>query len=282
MNATLKFARRAAGAIYRQINPSPELAAYRMLETLGAKTPRHTPGRVRVLDLDVEYADLQSFVPQFGEMFVNQGYSFRTSSPSPRILDCGSNVGLASLVFRRQYPGARITAYEADPDLCAMTKRNLERNGAGDVDVVHAALWTSNADVTFRAEGSDSGMVAGVAGAADLTAKSMTVPGLRLRDVLANDRIDLLKLDVEGAEGALLADCEPVLDRVNAIVMDLHEFDPRERQSPRVFDCLARSGFVYSLDDLLLQHWRPPVAAETSPFPTTPLVWTMTVRAWRQ
>jgi hypothetical protein len=63
--------------------------------------------------------------------------------------------------------------------------------------------------------------------------------------------------------------------------MDLHEFDPRERQSPRVFECLSRAGFLYSVDDLLLQHWRPPVASAESPFPNVPLVWSMTVRAWR-
>jgi FkbM family methyltransferase len=282
VNATLRFARRAAGAIYKQIHPSPELSACRMLETLAARTPRHTTGRVHVLGFDVEYADLQSFCPQFGEMFVHDSLAFQTSSSSPRILDCGSNVGLASLCFRRRYPAARITAYEADPALCAMTGRNLARNGASDIEVVHAALWTSTGDVAFRAEGSDSGMIEGLAGAADLDARAVTVPSLRLRDVLAAERIDLLKLDVEGAEGALLADCEPVLDRVGAIIMDLHEFDPRDRQSPRVFESLSRSGFVYSIDDMLLQHWRPPLSSDTSPFPKTPLVWTMTVRAWRQ
>jgi hypothetical protein len=123
-------------------------------------------------------------------------------------------------------------------------------------------------------------MIEGLAGAVD--AKAVTVPSLRLRDVLAADRVDLLKLDVEGAEGPLLADCEPVLDRVGAIIMDLHEFDPRDRQSARVFDSLTRAGFVYSLDDLLGQHWRPPVASPQAPFPGTPLVWTMTVRAWRE
>ena len=67
------------------------------------------------------------------------------------------------------------------------------------------------------------------------------MPSLRMRDVLARERIDLLKLDIEGAEDAVLADCEPVLDRVNAIVMDLHEFDPRDRQSSRVSQARATS-----------------------------------------
>ena len=279
MNSTLRFARRAAGAIYRQLNPSPEVAAWRRLDSLAGSVPRHTPGSIRVLDYNLEYADLLSFCPQFHEIFVERGLTFRATSTSPRILDCGSNIGAASLFFKREYPGARITAYEADPALCAMTKRNLARNGAGDVEVSQAALWTSTGQVTFRAEGSDSGMIDGLAGAVDATA--VTVPSLRMRDVLEADRIDMLKLDIEGAECAVLEDCEPVLDRVNAIVMDLHEFDPRNRQSPRVFECLTRAGFVYSIDDLQPQHWRRTVTAADSPFPKTPLVWTLTVRAWR-
>ena len=93
----------------------------------------------------------------------------------------------------------------------------------------NAALWTSAGRVTFRAEGTDSGMIDGLAGTVDGAA--VDVPSLRLRDILAAERIDLLKLDIEGAEDAVLADCEPVLDRVGAIVMDLHEFDPSVRQA---------------------------------------------------
>ena len=282
MNPTLKFMRRAASAIKRQLNPTPEFAAWQRADALAASVPRRTPGRIALLEYDIEYADLQSFCPQFHEIFVARGLEFRTENPSPRILDCGSNIGAASLFFKRRYPDARITAYEADPELCAVTRRNLERNGAADVDVVHAALWTANGDVSFLAEGSDSGMIgASVDAAPGIPTKIVTVPSLRLRDVLAQDRIDLLKLDIEGAEDAVLIDCEPVLDRVGAIVMDLHEFDPGNRRTPRVFECLSRAGFLYSVDDLLVQHWRPPVAAAESPFPHLPLVWTMTVRAWR-
>jgi len=279
VNSTLRFARRAAGAIYRQLNPSPEVAAWRRADALAGSVPRHTPGHIRMLEYHIEYADLLTFCPQFHDIFVQRTLEFSSPTSSPRILDCGSNIGAASLFFKRQYPAARITAYEADPALCAMTRRNLERNGAADVEVVHAALWTSTGSVTFRAEGSDAGMIDSLPGAVD--AKGITVPSLRLRDVIERDRIDFLKLDIEGAEGAVLKDCAPVLDRVHAIVMDLHEFDPRDRQSPRVFDCLSRSGFVYSVEGLLQHHWRPPLAGADAPFPGLPLVWSMTVRAWR-
>ncbi len=275
----ITFIRRAAGVVYRRLTPTPEMAAWRRADALTASVPRHTAGHIRMLDYDIEYADLLTFCPQWHDIFIARSLDFATMKPAPRILDCGSNLGTASLFYKRRYPSARITAYEADPALCAMTKRNLERNGASDVEVIHAALWTANGEVTFRAEGSDSGMIDGLAGVVD--AKSVTVPALRLREIIERDRIDLLKLDIEGAEDAVLADCEPVLDRVAAVIIDLHEFDPRDRQAPRVLERLSRCGFVYAVDELAPQPWRPPVGAPDSPFPGRPLIWTQTVRAWR-
>jgi FkbM family methyltransferase len=278
MSAT-KLIRRAAGAAYRQFFPTPEMAAWRHADQMAGTIPRHTAGSIRMLDYELQYADLLSFCPQWHDIFVQGALEFQAPSASPRILDCGANVGLASLFFKRRYPAARITAYEADPSLFAIARGNLSANGALDVEIVNAALWTSAGRVTFRAEGADSGMIDGLAGTVDGSA--VEVPSLRLHDVLSAERIDLLKLDIEGAEGAVLADCEPVLDRVAAIVMDLHEFDPCVRQAPRVLELLTRAGFVYAVDEFVPQPWRPPVSASSTPFPGKALVWSMTVRAWK-
>src|SRR4029077_799115 len=166
--------------------------------------------------------------------------------------------GVASLFFRRLYPQARITAFEADPALFTMLRTNLQANGAGDVETRQAALWTSTGTLTFQCEGSDSGMISTLPGAVD--GRATEVPSIRLRDVLDEGPVDLLKLDIEGAEGAVLADCEPVLHRVRAVVMDLHEFDPAVRQMPRVLELLTRSGFSYSIDEFVPLVWREPVS----------------------
>ena len=267
----------------RQLFPSPEVAAYRHAQECARAVPRFTPGSIRMLDYELQYADLLSFCPEWHDIFVDGALEYRADSAAPRILDCGGNVGLASLYFKRRFPAARITAYEADPALFKILRSNLDANRAADVEAVHAALWTSNGRVSFRAEGSDSGMIETLPGAVSGTA--VDVPSLRLRDVIANEpggSIDLLKLDIEGAEDAVLADCEPALARVSAIVMDLHEFDPSRRQAPRVLELLTRNGFTYAVDEFLPQPWRPPVSLPSTPFPGKALVWSMTVRAWRQ
>lgn len=280
MTGIYRRVRRKLGAIRRRFFERPEQAAWRRAWHQAEVTPRFTPGRIRMMDYDIRYSDLLSFCPQWEDIFVKRTLAFASVSAAPRILDCGANVGMASLFFHQAYPQARITAYEADPALFEILDANLKANGAADVETRHAALWTSTGALTFQCEGSDSGMIGSLPGAVD--GRATTVPSLRLRDVLDQGPVDLLKLDIEGAEDAVLADCEPVLHRVKAIVMDLHEFDPAVRQTPRVLELLARAGFSYAIDDFVPLTWREPVAGAGTPFPGRAMQWAMTVRAWRR
>jgi FkbM family methyltransferase len=279
MTGTYRRAIRKLGAIRRRVFERPEKAAWRSAWHQAEVTPRFTPGHIRMMNFDLRYSDLLTFCPQWDDIFVKRTLAFRSASPAPRILDCGANVGLASLFFRQLYPQARITAFEADPALFAILGANLTANGADSVEIRHVALWTSTGTLTFQCEGSDSGMISSLPGVVD--GRPTTVPSLRLRDVLDEGPVDLLKLDIEGAEDVVLADCEPVLHRVKALLMDLHEFDPSTRQAPRVFELLTRAGFNYSVDEFVPLPWREPRAGADTPFPGKAMQWAMTVRAWR-
>ena len=162
-----------------------------------------------------------------------------------------------------------------------MLDANLRANGAaavetrarGDLDV------DRHADLSVRGQRLGDDRIAAGRGR---RARRPTVPSLRLRDLLEEGPVDLLKLDIEGAEDVVLADCEPVLHRVKAIVMDLHEFDPAARQAPRVLERLTRAGFTYAIDDFVAAavaraERRPPIRR----FPARRMQWAMTVRAWR-
>jgi len=278
IRGTGRRALRKATAIRRQLFPSPEAAAWKQAWHLAELTPRFTPGTIRMLDYQLQYSDLLSFCVQWQDIFVKRSLDFQAVTASPRILDCGANVGLASLYFRRRYPRARITAYEADPQLAVLAGDNLRANGA-DAEVVHAALWTSNDQLTFRCEGSDSGMIESLPGAVD--GRTVIVRARRLRDLLEAEPIDLLKLDIEGAEDPVLADCEPALHRVRAMIMDLHEFDPANRRAPGVLERLTHAGFAYAVDEFVPLTWREPLSGAATPFPGKAMQWAMTVRAWR-
>ena len=51
----------------------------------------------------------------FNETFVNAQYYFESDNDWPTIIDCGSNIGMSVLFFKRLYPQSKIIAFEPDP-----------------------------------------------------------------------------------------------------------------------------------------------------------------------
>jgi FkbM family methyltransferase len=268
-----------ARAARRRLWPTPEEHAWRAIRERAEREPRRTPGVLRLLDLDIEYADALSLAPQWHDIFVRRSLDLRASTDAPRVLDCGANVGLAAIWIKRAFPRARLTAFEADPAIYAVLQRNLHRNNLADVDVVHAAVWRERRSIRFRCEGSDSGAIDQVA--AGTGGRVQDVPAIRLRDELARGvPVDLLKLDIEGAEMEVLADAADMLHHVRAIHVEVHDFDTRHRLLPRCLTLLEHAGFEYALDDFASATWRPE-GSPRGPFMKAVPAWVILVRAWR-
>ena len=156
--------------------------------------------------------------------------------------------------------------------------RNFDRNGIHDIEVVQAAVWRENTTLPFRVEGSDSGAIDAVA--AQTSGTLLDVPASRLRDWLIAAPVDLLKLDIEGAELDVLEDAADALHQVKAVQVEVHDFAAGRRLLPRCLLALERAGFTYALDDLTSATWRDE-AAERTPFVRAVPAWVVLVRAWR-
>ena len=268
--------RRLVRDVQRDLWPTPEHAVLQELERRAQREPRRTAGEISIEPYHLEYADAMSAWPQWDDIFVRQMLAFETNERAPRIIDCGANIGLASLYYARQYPHAKLTAIEADPTLAAMCERNLARNGCTQFDVKAAAAWTANGETEFICEGADSGMLASLG--SSVTGTPRMVPTVRLRDYL-DDTVDLLKIDIEGAELPVLEDCAGLLHNVRALAIEVHEFDPAHRQTGVVLELLGRAGFMFAMSNLCSLPWRSSQFA--APFPGAPPVWAVAVFAWR-
>jgi FkbM family methyltransferase len=274
----VRIARHFGRLALRRAFPTPEESAWRRMLDYAETAPAQPRHSADVLDLALDFPDPHAFASQWHDVMVKGSIDVTLDTPSPRVLDCGAHVGLVSLWARRRWPAARVTAFEADPDIAEMLRDNLQRNGAGDVDIVAAAVWTQEGTVTFRAPGSDAGAIDLVA--ADTAGSRREVRSVRLRDWLT-ERIDLLKLDIEGAELDVLEDSADRLSNVENIHLEVHDFDPHRRLLPRCLLCLERAGFTYALSDLGSALWRPGVTA-SAPFARAVPSWVVCVRAWRQ
>lgn len=141
------------------------------------------------------------------------------------VLDIGANVGVTALYFSRIFPNAAIYAFEPAPDNFALLRQNVancERIrafnfalGASDATL---ALYASDNPVNFggyslHPAGSD-------------TSKKVSIPVRSVPAVLKElslDRIDILKIDTEGAEWDILtAFPEDILRNVKYIAGELH------------------------------------------------------------
>lgn len=240
--------------------------------------PRRVPGRLVIDGRELHYVDLHSFYWQALQIFHSRLYDIRTDETAPLIVDCGAHIGLASLFFAARFPQATIHAFEADPAIAQVMTANLQAHGARQV-IPHAeAVWVHGAGIVFADTHDDSGHV--VTGG---SASGVRVASFRLRDFLAGlDRpVDLLKLDIEGAEFAVAGDCDGALGNVRRIIAEVHCMEHADGTLGGLLSVLERNGFRTVMHDLHLADW----LGTGNPPPFTALStrqYIITVFAWRE
>jgi FkbM family methyltransferase len=185
-------------------------------------------------------------------IFEDHIYEFSTKPGSPLIVDCGANIGVSVMWFQQQYPQARIIAFEPDSELFAVLSENLQRCcSAHSINLINAAVWSDDSnELVFKCEGADAGRV--VDGS---TAKHKTVRAERLKTHL-HEPVDLLKIDIEGAELAVLKDCKEQLHLVRNLFVEYHSFVDQPQLLDELLLLLRESGFRYWLD-AEVKRYRP-------------------------
>src|SRR5207248_820531 len=147
-------------------------------------------------------------------------YHFQATSHAPVIIDAGANIGMASLYFRKLYPQAKILAFEPDPMIFTVLKANVERNRL-DIQCVNAAVdeSTGTKDFFAGAECSASGSLHPHNSLKGAT----TVHCVRMSEYVGQ-WVDLLKLDVEGSETAVLCElaASGKLESIGQVIVEFH------------------------------------------------------------
>lgn len=131
-----------------------------------------------------------------------------------RILDAGGNIGLFGLYALRRWTVAALRSYEPDPENAALLRANIAAN-QGSWDMEQVAVSNARGTLRFAA-----GRCADARAALDGEV-SIDVPAV---DLFGEDHdVDLLKLDIEGGEWAILTDPRLATLAATAIVMEWHQ-----------------------------------------------------------
>ncbi|VVJ22051.1 Uncharacterised protein [Amycolatopsis camponoti] len=201
----------------------------------------------------------------YHEIFTHDDYlrDLPPLRPDAVVVDAGANIGLFALRVAGLCPDARLVVVEPVPATCALLRANLAGLAPGSVRVVEAALGRRDgravltayrhlsANSTGRPWEKPAHWVAEMRETqtdprlADemLSTDLVEVEVVRLSSVLPPEapRIDLVKVDVEGAELEVLHGIdERDWPRIAALVVEVHDVDDRVREVERL---LTRHGF---------------------------------------
>lgn len=161
----------------------------------------------------------------FDTIFVEREYSCLDGLSDVRtIVDAGGNCGYSSAYLLSRFPGSRVVAVEPDPANFALMQANLAPWGDRAI-CVQAAVWSSNTMLQFETESTGAGNEWGRRTSERTSPESTSVTALDMPTLMQRYRIetiDLLKVDIEGAETAVFAGKPAWLGQVRNLVIELH------------------------------------------------------------
>ncbi len=157
------------------------------------------------------------------EVFHEREYGFLDSiiceTEAPVIIDVGAHIGTFAIRVLCKNPSARVLGVEADPDTFGVLSKNKSL-GQEDWEIINrAASDKDGATIRFSTDGPTMSHRISPNG----TLQVETISLGHLVDQAAGDRIvDILKVDIEGAEELFLCAAPHLLTRVRCLVVELH------------------------------------------------------------
>lgn len=178
------------------------------------------------------------------EIFGENIYYVDLENKSPVIIDVGAHIGLSMLYFKMLYPSSKVVAIEPHPNIVKILRKNVEMNRLENVEVVEAAVGKREEERSFFIDIDDEWLSSSsfFRGAWNNTQKNreIKVNVVKLGDLIKT-KVDLLKLDVEGAEEEVLLSLGNKLSMVEHILFEYH---PTKNKTPeKIIGNLLNYGF---------------------------------------
>jgi FkbM family methyltransferase len=168
-----------------------------------------------------------SDIDTYAQVFTNQEFDFNVNTSPKTIIDAGANIGFVSIYFANKYPNAKIIAIEPEVNNFNLLKKNVKPYRT--IIPVQAALWSENGEINLVDPGHGNwGFMTEQENSLDVsesevrhTVKAITVA--KIIDDFQLDRIDIFKIDIEGAEKEVFSDTSAWISYVDTLIIELHE-----------------------------------------------------------
>jgi len=181
-----------------------------------------------IMGFVVEYDDFKSFFDMYIDLFIHSVYMLPKVESSEKIViaDCGANIGLSIFFFKHFFPNSKIFAFEPDKDIFRILEKNVRSNNLSNVKLYNKAVGSDKRNIKFYSSSGCGGSqgntiykdLAHSKGFKESIVEEITLSSLNLK------MIDVLKIDVEGAEGIIFEDLykNNLLKKVELINLEYH------------------------------------------------------------
>lgn len=214
------------------------------------RLPFVASNKERIFSYVLEFPDRPQFFGVLSEIFFRRLYAFRAETITT-IIDAGANIGVSAVYFKWRYPHARITCFEPNPEAFAFLQKNIAQNNLRDIRTLPYALGNTNGDTTLftdhSVKASTSASTTQRPGYSEKKSPALSVPMRRLSDFI-DAPVDLLKMDIEGAEGDVLHNLEETkkISLVRMMILEYHLYEGTAQYPMGQFlSILDRNGFRY-------------------------------------
>ncbi len=151
-------------------------------------------------------------------------------------VDVGANVGSYTLSAAKEYKdkGVKIIAVEAHPDNYRALCRNIQINNFRNVKTINKVVTDHKGNVTLYERSHDGSRVDSdlysIYDTESLAQNNILHPGgnlLQLEgdtldNMLLDERVDVMKMDIEGAEVTALKGARNTLNKLRKIIVEIH------------------------------------------------------------
>lgn len=206
-------------------------------------------GEMKFGKMKLFYPDFNVFAYLFSEIFLDSFYFFEAKSNSPKIIDLGANIGLATVFFKMIYPSAQITCIEASPTTFSFLKKNS--SNFDDIELINKAASDEKGVVNFFSIADEVGSgQSSVYKNNKIHTKNEQVETILLSKIIL-EKIDLLKMDIEGGEVAVIRDLKDhgTLNLIDQVIMEFHFNSCGTSGLHFILKTLEDAGFQYSFAD---------------------------------
>jgi FkbM family methyltransferase len=214
------------------------------------------PGQIkdRFLNFVLNFSTYGGVFCMFNEIFANEIYKFNSKTPNPKIIDCGSNIGLSILYFKSLYPQAEIIGFEPGPETFGLLKKNIEDNNLENVTVHNKALSDKEGHLTFyvcKENPAHGGWSVGGEKNVNYEKVEQQIPCTQLSNYITNP-VDFLKIDIEGAEDLVIKDLgqNGKLGLIKSMILEYHHHmvDPNQDNLSVILKFLEDNNFGYQFN----------------------------------